>query len=126
MFFTSAAFITHVIDDNIRIPNLSSEPVQVSRLQHVAQIRSTDMTNTQLDLHQVTRPVASISNKIGGQFFSDAIKVDPDNQLSKGDCSAFIDLNRSHNNVFNSRFGAYNDPTMIIAEQCLPMLILVQ
>jgi hypothetical protein len=101
--------ITRVIQSTIRIPNNRSEPVALSRLQHFAQIRrvfTPDAIPRTISPSPTPQKATDIT-KHG--LFSDAISIDPDNQLDKVQLLHFRDLHKCFDNVFNSNFGVYND-----------------
>ena len=52
-------------------------------------------------------PVKSQNNKT--HLFSSTISVDPDNQLTADERNAFISLHQNYDQVFDPKFGVYND-----------------
>ena len=104
--------ITRVIDCTVRIPNRSNDIIYLARNQHLGQINrvySID-DNVQVNvLCDVARNPPSVEGKQNNLPFSDAIPVDPDNQLTISQKKAFISLNRKYDSVFDPCFKGYND-----------------
>ena len=94
--------LSRVIQGRIRIPNDSPEPISLSRSQHFAQIRrvTDNIKNTNID-----EPPQVITSK----ETVDLITIDPNNLLSTLQKKAFIQTNTCFKDVFDPKFGAYND-----------------
>ncbi len=98
--------ISRVIDGAIRIPNESTEPIHIAKLQHIAQIPRVITTDikSQVPCLQTSTPVPAKSSLP----FSSAVTIDPDSLLSPSEKTQFTELHRIYDNVFNPRFGPYN------------------
>ncbi len=110
--------LTKAVDGFIRIPNLTSSPVSVSKHQHLIQVYHTttpeelDTSPTDLDAahmapkHPKSTRRYSISS---AEAHSSLIVVDPDKQLTTSEKQAFINMHKRYDNVFNGNIGCYND-----------------
>ena len=105
--------ITRVIDCCIRIPNKSDNIVYLAKHQHLGQINrvySVDTSVQPTDIcNSLTVKKSSKPNPSKKFPFSDAIPVDPSNQLTDFQKRAFIDVNRKFDSVFDPNFTGYND-----------------
>lgn len=103
-----APTISRVINNVIRIPNDTLEPIKLSKAQHVAQIRE---ISTQ-DECVTTTPSSSLPlprTILKEGSFSTLVTLDPDNQLSSDEKSRFQSLHQDYDSVFDPNFGVYND-----------------
>ena len=102
--------ISHIVDGTLRIPNDTSEPVHIKKSQHLATIRkvTTPSTSTEPQPAMSPPPPPSKVNQPNLPF-SSAISLDPNGILSKEEKQRFLDLHKTFDNVFNPKFGVYND-----------------
>ena len=105
--------ISRVIDGSIRIPNNSGEAISISKSQHFAMIRRVITPSNLPALPQQHHPIPSkqpaSSRPTLTSLYSDAVSLDPDNQLDTKQRQSFRNLHRTYDSVFNPEFGAYND-----------------
>jgi len=100
--------ISRIVGGTLRIPNDTSEPVHVKKSQHLATVRKvTSPPSTPLLTAPTTPPM--IPHKPSSLPFSSAVTLDPNNVLSKEEKNRFTNLNKTFDNVFNPKFGVYND-----------------
>ena len=104
--------ISRVIQGTIRIPNLSEEPIKLSKSQHIAQVRRVTTPDysssicTSTDTPKCSAPVLHPSTPSN---FSLKIHVDPDNILSLDERESFHAINSQFDNTFRPNFGVYNN-----------------
>ena len=108
--------ITRVIQGSVRIPNLTNEPVSITKSQHLAQIRrvvtpsqlrtastATDYA-TPVGLHRKPPPISTTPTT-----YSESVTIDPDGQLTRDQRKDFADINKAFDSRFSTDFGCYND-----------------
>ena len=107
--------ISRVIQGTVRLQNDCDEPIQISKSQHLALVRR--MTTSK----EISLPKEILPDPKGSQpkipkvnNFSDAVVINPDDYISQSTVNSFKDLHRKHDNVFNPKFGAYNDASGLI------------
>ena len=113
--------ISRVIQGSIRIPNLGTDPIQISRIQHIAQIRRVIVPSIHnlSDVVHINSP--SLKSGTKRSISSDPLRtdsptnhraeisIDPDNMLNREERKEFSDINKRFDSVFSPNFGAYND-----------------
>ena len=100
--------ITRVVDSTIRVPNETDQPIQISRGQHIAQLRLVS-TDAPLNCEKLNIGPTMLRPVKASKPFSDGILFDPDNQLSDVQASAFRSINKQFDSVFDPDFTGYND-----------------
>ena len=98
--------ISRVINGVVRIPNMTDEPIQIAKSQHLAHIHPVivpDETSIQPDNNLPTPPTQTQA------AFIETISVDPDGLLSAQQRQQFRDINARYRSVYQPNFGAYND-----------------
>ena len=100
--------ISRVIDGTLRIPNLTSEPIQISKSQHVAQIRPIIDPDETLNPSMFREPVTPSKTPCEANF-TNSIAIDPDSILTAKTRSDFKDINERYHSIFDPNFGVYND-----------------
>ena len=102
--------LTECMAGVVHIPNTTSEPIRISKHQHLAQayytLVSSD-TPQQCDQTQVA--VACQSKLITNSLHSQPVSLDPDGQLTDSERRAFAQLHDRYDMVFNRKIGKYND-----------------
>ena len=96
-----------VSDGTIRLMNNTSAPIQISKNDHLCQVRgthTTDITNIEISTPRPKNPVVKLDPP-----YSKHVVIDPNNQLSNKWRAAFSDLHLSYDSVFEDRIGRYND-----------------
>ena len=107
--------ISHVIQGIIRLQNDCDEPIQISKSQYLTLVRRMT-TSKEISLPKEVLPdlkdsqpnISEVNN------FFDAAVINPDGYISQSTVDNFKDLNRKHDDVFNPKFGAYNDASGLI------------
>ena len=101
--------ISRIIDNTLRIPNDTLEPVHVKKSQHIATIRKVTSPSPapSSPTHPPEKPKTPA--KTPSIPYSSAVTLDPNNILTKEERDRFINLNKTFDNVFNPEFGVYND-----------------
>ena len=104
--------ISRVIQGTIRIPNLSDEPIKLTKSQHIAQVRRV----TSPDYSPSVSPTSDSPSLTASEplpkttsSYSSKIHVDPDNILSKDERDSFCSINDQFDNTFSPNFGVYNN-----------------
>ena len=101
--------ITRVIHGSVRIPNLSPDPVHITKSQQIAQIRRVITPSMEhLPCLPVKPPVIENDTPMSCKF-SEKVVVDPDGQLSVKDRQSFQEINTKFDSVFSPKLGLYND-----------------
>ena len=101
------AQLLKVIDNEIRLPNTTGEPIFIPKNEHLCQVRATCVID---DKNVVTTPSKSILPPADIlPPFSKTVVVDPDNQLDVEWKRRFVELNNKFDNVFEPIIGQYND-----------------
>ena len=98
--------ISRVINSVVRIPNMTNEPIQISKLQHLAHIHPIivpEETPIQQDNSIQTPSTQPQPASI------ETISVDPDALLTTQQRQQFCDINARYQSVYQPNFGAYND-----------------
>ena len=102
--------ISRVVQGTIRIPNLSEEPIKLSKSQHIAQLRrvtTPDNSPASPDHHPMLPLMLTKASPSG--VYSSKIHVDPDNILTKDERESFHAINKQFDNTFSPNFGVYNN-----------------
>lgn len=100
--------ISRIIGGTLRIPNDTLEPVHVKKSQHLATIRGVTSPPLKSPVTASAPPLKNV-NTPSSLPFSSAITLDPDNVLTKVEKEQFTELHKTFDNVFNPKFGVYND-----------------
>ena len=97
--------IVKVIDNEIRIVNNTSNPIHIPKNEQICQVRSTHVIkNTKFSAPSViSQPLSLLSS-----HFSKDIIIDPSKQLSNEWRSAFEELHKQFDTVFEPTIGRYN------------------
>ena len=99
--------LLYSVNGNLRIPNLTDEPLVLKRNEHFCKVRSTYIPdcdkNTNSEMIASNPPVNQISTP-----HSDLVRVDPDNILSAEMKEKFRILLKKYDDVFNPVFKGYN------------------
>ena len=98
--------LTPVSDGTINLRNDTSTPIQVSRNDHLCQIRGTHSVDVS-DLTSIPKPKKTLVKP--SPPYSKQVIIDPNNQLSSEWKVAFSELNASYEVVFENTIGRYND-----------------
>jgi hypothetical protein len=98
---------TPVCEGTIRLVNNTTSPIQVSKNDHLCQIRGTHSVNIS-DISTSTPKPKKIPIKSGPPYSKNVV-IDPNNQLSSDWKIAFNELHASYDSVFESAIGRYND-----------------
>ncbi len=101
--------ISECINGTLRLPNLTTSAVSISKHQHLAQIHYTmTASDKHINIPVDTQPITP-SSKRHNLPHSHTITIDPNHQLSRTERLAFANLHERFDQVFNSRIGRYND-----------------
>ncbi|VDI36235.1 Hypothetical predicted protein [Mytilus galloprovincialis] len=93
---------------NLRIPNLTDEPLVLKRNEHFCNVRSTYSPDN-VEIKSPDHAIAPKSQLNKAQVLhSDLVRVDPDGLLQPGIKEKFKSLLRQYDNVFNPTFKGYN------------------
>ena len=101
--------IVEVVASRVRLVNNTAEPRTVRRHEHLCQARHTiavTPTSPVVPHPSPPHPCGSISPQPG--FFSDAVKLDPDNILPDTIRNQFREVLQTHDEVFNPAIVGYN------------------
>ncbi|KAK3103372.1 hypothetical protein FSP39_018802 [Pinctada imbricata] len=103
-----APTLLNSIAGRIRIPNFSSEPQTIKRNAHIGTLRATFVPDNVNNTAKVSNP----SEKLQNTKFSQNVRVDPDNVLSKDMKSKFHDLLHEHDDKFDEfeAMGVFRKP----------------
>ena len=102
--------IVEAVANRVCILNNTTEPRTVQRHEHLCQARHTTtvVPTSPPDGSHPSPPHTGGSNSPQSEFFSDAVKVDPDNILPDTICSQFRQVLQTHDEVFNPTIVGYN------------------
>ena len=102
--------ITTPIAGKIRLTNVSSDLIPISRHQHIAQVRYTCEPSTFPHGNTTSlSPATTQTSKPGITHRLSSISIDPDKQLSPSEQNAFTSLHQTYQKVFDGSIGMYND-----------------
>jgi len=102
--------ITTPIAGKIRLTNVSSDLIPISRYQHIAQVRYTCEPSTFPHGNTTSlSPATTQTSKPGITHRLSSISIDPDKQLSPSEQNAFTSLHQTYQKVFDGSIGMYND-----------------
>ena len=100
--------ISRVVHGKLRIPNLSCEPVHVSRSQIIADIRKV-MVEPQVSYPTKSSPPPHLSTPTEPTNYSSAVVMDPNAQLSVPERQNFIKTLKEYDIAFDPQISTYND-----------------
>jgi hypothetical protein len=105
--------LSESVNGRIRIPNLPPSPVSINKHQHLAQVYYTVIPSDQVldceDQNTEHAVMKSLPHGRKSSLHSNAINIDPSNQLASGERQAFRHLTERFDQVFNCEIGKYND-----------------
>ena len=104
--------LTSVIGGQIHVPNKGNEPILLKKSDHFCQIRMTTMISSSdpPQLFQASQlPSPSPLHPPPSAFYSDAVIIDPQNQLSSDWHDKFTCLHQQFDALFHPSVGCYND-----------------
>jgi hypothetical protein len=90
----------------IKLKNLSAEPVLLKKYDQFAQIRHIGTTKD-LPIQSISPPMKSQNYKVGTPF-STSIEVDPSNILTEAQREEFRRINLEYDRIFSPQIGCYN------------------
>jgi hypothetical protein len=99
--------VTTPVGGCVRLPNLTNQPVEVQKHQHIVQAYRT--SSSSFEAHDVPLPQPKPIQRPQLTMHSENVDVDPSNTLQSDEQRAFVQLHGRYDNVFNPRIGAYND-----------------
>ena len=104
--------ISRVIQGKIRIPNLTNEPIYLSRSQHIADVRkvfSDSLDYLPDDLTQTSVSHTSCTEPETQSYHSSNVILDQDGQLSFKERQLFSNTLREYDKAFDPNITTYND-----------------
>ena len=102
--------LTECMAGVLHIPNTTSEPIRISKHQHLAQAYYTLVSSDTLQQCDQTQVAVVCQSKlITNPLHSQPVSLDPDGQLTDSEHRAFAQLHERYDMVFNRKIGKYND-----------------
>lgn len=98
---------TSIVGGYIRIANMTNEPVNIKKDQHVCQVTSLGEIAS-LSTHSSQEYVPPVINRAEICNHSDII-IDPSNRMHPIDKQSFVALHEKYQSVFDHHIGCYND-----------------
>ena len=107
--------VSRVVQGTVRIQNDLTEPIPISKSQHLALVRRMTVPD-QIAPQAASLVPQSVYNHTTSSTsnFSDAVVINPDGYVSQQTVNSFKDLHRKYDGVFNPEFGAYNNSSGVI------------
>ena len=102
-----------VSNGSVSIPNNTDSLIQVTKNQHIANIRSVATVDildcSSLEAESLVIKSDPDSHTAHKSLFCEKVSVDPDGQLTVDQREAFQRINQRYNSVFNPTYTGYND-----------------
>ena len=108
--------VSRVVDGSVRIPNNSDSPIYLAKNQHFGQINrviSVEQCLT-INLNKCDNVHTNSKNLKPAIPFSDAVVIDPGDQLTSLEKAKFQAINKKFDSVFNPSYSGYNDKSGVI------------
>ena len=103
--------LLQVVDNEVRLPNLSKTPIYLPKNDHLCQVRATYTITDSTKIKNLSSS-GSQKSKTPPEFlppFSNKVLIDPNKQLDAEWVIRFEKLNLEYDGVFEPTIGRYND-----------------